>query len=231
MTARPAQQLTDWQAYHRLISRRLKPGLTVLDVGCGRGEIAPFPWEPAPKVELIGADVDPGAAANPASTRFVRLPPTGRWPKETVGVDLVLARYVLEHVESPLEFLRNLRRALKPGGEFLFLTPNVRHPAMAVSRVLPTALKRRVLARIGHADPADVFPSFYRMNTPSALTRLAAQTGFRVLEQETREYAPCGYLQFSAAGRTLARAYQRGLIATGLESIFGAQTIGRWRKG
>lgn len=38
--------------------------------------------------------------------------------------DCVVAVEVLEHVEQDREFLRNVRRVLKPGGTFLMTTPN-----------------------------------------------------------------------------------------------------------
>ncbi len=230
MTARPQVELNDWQTYHGLVAQRLQPGQTVLEVGCGRGDVAPFPWEEHPGVTLIGADIDSSAARNPAITRFVQLPSSGAWSIPRSGVDLVLARYVFEHIDDPAEFLSNVGRALKPDGELIFLTPNRRHPAMAVSRLLPTSLKRGILLRTGHADPHDVFPTRYRMNTPNTLLGLARDHGFAVSEQQTREYAPCGYLSFCAAGRLLARGYRSLLAGSRLESHFGAQIIGRWRK-
>ncbi len=230
MTQRPELPLNDWQSYHQRVAELLECEMTVLDLGCGRGDVAPFPWRRFEEVRLIGADVDPSAARNPAIDDFVELPAEGQWPLPAAGVDLVLARYVLEHVARPAEFLANVRRALKPGGEFLFLTPNALHPAMALSRILPIALKRAVLARSGHAQPEDVFSTHYRMNTPQALARLAAANGFELVRHETREYAPCGYLSFCAAGRVLAQAYRGTVVTTGLESQLGAQIIGRWRK-
>lgn len=231
MTDLPRPELNDWQTYHVWVDRAVEPGMRALEVGCGRGEVAPFPWEERPDVELIGADVDPSAAENPALRRFVRIVSGRHWDVRPGAVDVVLARYVLEHVEDPDEFLENVRRALKPGGALLFLTPNARHPAMWVSRRLPIGIKRRLLARTGHAAEEDVFPTWYRMNTPGELERLAARHGFLVCDQETREYAPCRYLDFlGGAGKRLACGYRDGIRLLGWESALGAQILGRWRK-
>lgn len=231
MTDLPRPEPNDWQTYHLWVDRAVEPGMTVLDIGCGRGEIAPFPWEAKQKVRLIGLDVDPSAARRPALQRFVRVVRGRPWDVPDGSVDVALARYVLEHVDEPGEFLSNVRRVLKPSGAFLFLTPNARHPAMWASRRLPIGLKRRLLARIGHAAEKDVFPTRYRMNTPGTLERLAAQHGFLVCDQETREYKPCRYLDFlGRPGKALARSYQSGIRSLGWEASLGAQILGRWRK-
>jgi len=231
MTDLPRAELNDWQTYHLWVDRAVEPGMTVLDIGCGRGAIAPYPWDLRPDVKLVGLDVDPAAAEHPALSRFVRIVQGRPWAVEEGTADVALARYVLEHVEDPAEFLDNVRRTLKPSGAFLFLTPNARHPAIWASRRLPIGVKRRLLSRIGHAARQDVFPTCYRMNTPGTLERLAAEHGFLVCNQETREYEPCRYLDFlGGSGKAVARRYRSGIRALGWEASLGAQILGRWRK-
>lgn len=224
--AEPEPRLNDWRTYHHWIERRLAGSETVLNVGCGAGRIAPFGWERYPRVRLIGADVDPAAGENPDLDEFVAIRPGQAWAIEERSVNLVLSRYVLEHVARPEEFLANVCRVLKPGGRWLFLTPNRLHPAMLVSRLLPHPLKQKILNRTGGVDEADVFPTCYLINTAARIRALAAGAGLALEAIETREFEPCGYLNFSWPTRLLGKAYHAAVTRTGLDAWFGAQIVG-----
>lgn len=101
----------DRDAYHAEIEKHLARGMTVLDVGCGKGHLNPFPWNRHPDVRVVGIDPDPEAGVN----------------------DLAVCRYVVEHVEDPDQFTGDVRRVLRPGGRFIFLTPSRYHPVILAS--------------------------------------------------------------------------------------------------
>lgn len=222
--------LNDWQTYHSLITKCLRPSMTILEVGCGTGDIAPFPWEEYPDISLIGLDPSPASRANPHLSRFVPMTGESRWPVENESADLVLARYVMEHVPAPAEFFRNIRRVLKPGGRFVFLTPNLWHPAILTSHVLPVAVKRAILWRTMGVDEADIFPTFYRLNRRSLLASIGRQNSLSVEHLQTREFSPCTYADRFVAGRLLFRGYYDFMRTTGLGRHFGASIIGVFRK-
>jgi SAM-dependent methyltransferase len=219
----------DWQVYHHVVASHLQPGMTVLDVGCGKGNISPFPWENHPKVTLIGLDPDPAAERNASLHRFVLLKNEAHWPVADGSVDVVIARYVLEHVASPTALFDNVRRVLKPGGRFIFLTPNKYHPAMIASRHLPHALKTRILARTAGIDDDDVFVAHYRLNTSRKLREEAGQHGFFIEHLATKEFHPVGYIDFSVIGFLIACGYYLALKGTGLEPFLGQSIIGVFR--
>jgi SAM-dependent methyltransferase len=200
--------------------------MTVLDVGCGRGAIAPFPWEAYPSVKLWGIDPDPTAVENPHLEAFTLMTPNANWEIPSGTVDLAIARYVLEHVEDPVAFFRNLSRVLKPGGKFIFLTPNRWHPAMIASHWLPYGIKQRILALTKRADPHDVFPTCYLLNSASAVARAVRRCGLEISELQTREIQPCGYLDFSVLGYVASCAYFSVLRTTGLQRFFGMTMTG-----
>jgi hypothetical protein len=65
---------------------------------------------------------------------------------------------------------------LRPGGHFIFLTPNMRNPLMLANRIgkaLPS-LQKRLVPRIYGRDEADTFPVQYRSNTVDAVRAHAA---------------------------------------------------------
>ena len=226
----PDEGPNDWQAYHRLLGGFLREGMTVVDAGCGRGRVAPFPWSRYPGVRLVGVDPDAAARDNPQLAEFHRLRAGRDWPLGSGTADLVTARYVLEHVAEPADFLGNVRRVLRPGGRFLFLTPNRRHPAMVVSRLLPVAIKRRILGRTSCISHEQVFATRYRMNTPRRIRELAGASGFRIEALLAKEFVPCAYLEFCSAAHLLASAYFLAVTATGWEKYCGAHLIGVLRK-
>lgn len=217
---------TSVSVYHDLIARAVEPGMTVLDVGCGRGTLSPYPWHHHPNIKLWGIDPDPTAAENPHLESFTLLTDDPNWQIPSSTVDLAIARYVLEHVTDPTAFFRNLSRVLKPGGKFLFLTPNFWHPAMIASHWMPYGLKQRILALTKRADPHDVFPTCYLLNSAAALKSAAQRCGLDVTDLQTREIQPCGYLDFSVFGYIASCSYFATMRATGLQRFFGMSMTG-----
>lgn len=224
----------DWQAFHLLIAERLKPHTTILDVGCGRGNIAPFPWSDYEYTELVGLDVDPTAAGNPNLDRFVHLNrecDLEHWPLKGEQFDLIVARYVLEHVADPQSFFGNVRRALKPDGEFLFLTPNFLHPGVLLSATVPHGLKSRLVPMNDRSlESEDVFPTRYRLNTKSAIIRAASNAGLEVVQIHVRDYEPMQYFDFSVPSFLLAYGYYEAVRKLRVESRFGLSIVGVLRR-
>ncbi len=225
----PAGSLTDWQMLHAMIAERIRPGMSILEVGCGRGEISPFPWKEYSGEYLVGIDPDPTASENPYLDRFVHLKTETdlrRWPLDDHCFDLVIARYVLEHVSTPPDFLHNVNRVLKPEGKFLFLTPNLRHPAVRISKLLPTSIKERILSATHRLDSKDVFPTHYRMNTPAVLEQQLGTAGFLMENLTVCEPQPIGYLDFSVPTFYLAYGYYRFLKWSAMERRCGFTILG-----
>ncbi|HZZ26622.1 MAG TPA: class I SAM-dependent methyltransferase [Pirellulales bacterium] len=215
-------QTNDWRTYHKMVASLLRPGIRVLDVGCGVGHVAPFPWDQYPDVEVIGIDPNPEANHNTNLNRFELLKDFSNWPVEDNSIDLVLSRYVLEHVENPEDFFANLTRVLKPGGQFIALTPNHRHPAVICSGILPLRVKQRILKATTGVQESDVFPTWYRINTLSKLRRYAQKFDLQIEHLDAREYGPTGYLDFNVFGFLVSYTYYEAVRWLFLERWFGA---------
>jgi len=155
-----------------LFARHARPGMTVLDAGCG-GERGVCTDAPIERMTIIGADVDPAVGANPFCDAAV-LASVSLVPFREATFDLIHCRWVLEHVVDPLETFRQFARALKPGGRLLAMTPNVYHYASIGAKLTPHVVHRWWWGE--HYDP---FPTHHRANSRRVLKRLCAGAGLR----------------------------------------------------
>ena len=117
-----------------------------------------------------------------------------RLPFEADSFDVVVSVWVLEHLTDPLGVFIEVRRVLRPGGHFIFLTPNLRNPLMLMNRVgraMP-GLQRRVVPRVYGRHEADTFPVRYRANTERDIRAHARGSGLVV--QDLRVVADPTYL-------------------------------------
>src|SRR6267143_2884334 len=166
-----------------LVRSRLTPDSRVLDLGCGRGGL----------VELIWRDVKFAAGLDPDIPSLSEHRAPGMPVLRAVGehlpfagdtFDLVVSVWVLEHVKEPLQVLREVARVLRPGGHFVFLTPNLRNPLVSMNRIgkaIPM-LQTQLVSRFYGRRAADTFPFQYRANTAQAIRRLADGSGLGVAE-------------------------------------------------
>jgi ubiquinone/menaquinone biosynthesis C-methylase UbiE len=174
---------TSGDQLEELVRSYVTPNSQVLDLGCGRGGVVELFWRDV----KLAAGLDPDA---PSLTehhtpglpvirgRGEQLPFAGQ------SFDLVVCLWVLEHVDSPEAVLSEVRRVLRPGGHFVFLTPNLRHPLLLVNRLAAAMpqLQRRAVPRLYGRVEADTFRVRYRANTESALRALAARSELEVAE-------------------------------------------------
>jgi ubiquinone/menaquinone biosynthesis C-methylase UbiE len=101
----------------------LRPGVRVLDVGCGSGELTGWMAELVGPAEVVGVDVDLTVLAiarerrsgHRAVPRFI-LADAAAVPPALGRFDVVYARFLLSHQTDPLSVLRQLRELCRPGG-------------------------------------------------------------------------------------------------------------------
>lgn len=104
----------------------------------------------------------------------------------------------MEHVADPDGFMRAVARCLKPGGSFMFATPNGGHyftiAAKAVHRLKIDELVLRLVR--GGKEEEYHYPVQYLFNTERAIDACARRTGFSTPEYAYIEYqGPGGYMR------------------------------------
>jgi SAM-dependent methyltransferase len=179
---------------------------------------------------LDGADVDPDVRGNPHLRRAVVLE-GGRVPCPDASYDACVSNFVLEHVASPAQHLAEVRRVLRPGGVYVFRTPNRWHYVALVADATPHWFHELVANRLRRLPPTahDPYPTYYRINTRRAVIREARAAGFEVAELRTIEKEP----SYGLASRPLFvafMAYERLVNATDLCADLRANVLAVLRK-
>jgi SAM-dependent methyltransferase len=191
------------EVYAALVRSYLQPDSRLLDLGCGRGGLVEQLEHPLSAIVGIDPDL--------ASLREHRLPLpraqaiSSALPLAAGSIDVAFASWLLEHLPQPGRDFAELGRVLRPGGAFVFVTPNRRHPLALLNRLLGRAGQgqRWLVSQLYGRSGGDTFPAYYRANSPATIAALAAGNGMRVARLETVEDPT--YLAFTPALFRLAQ--------------------------
>lgn len=196
-----------YRIFEREVEGHLRPEHTLLDAGCGR--TAPVLVKYRNRASrLIGIDVvDFAPGTDGLELHQCDL---GAMPLEDDSVDVIMSRSVMEHVAEPARTYQAIRRVLKPGGHFVFLTPNLWDYASIIAMLVPNRFHPWIVARTEGRDERDVFPVVYRTNTRGAINRWARQTDFAIVSFRYLGQYP-SYFLFNGPLFLLATAYEKAI--------------------
>lgn len=172
-------------AFFTQVAALLRPDHVVLDFGAGRGEFMyndPSTYRVWLQnfrgrcAHVDGCDPDKAVLSNPTLDAAALIMIGEPLPYEDGRFDLIVSRYVFEHVTEPEWAARELLRVLKPGGWICAITPNKWGYVALASRLTPNRLHSRALSSVqpGRAE-RDVFPTAYLLNRPAAVRRYFGQ--------------------------------------------------------
>jgi SAM-dependent methyltransferase len=148
----------------------------ILEVGAGPGN----PTSDYLKTlgEPHGVDIDPEIFDNTALKTAAVI--EDRFPFPDCTFDACVSDYVCEHVENPYCHLEEVWRVLKPGGAYVFRTPNRFHYTAIVSHLTPHSFHVKVANRLRSIDGHDPYPTCYRLNSRRKIRRLSRDCGFQI---------------------------------------------------
>ena len=159
----------------------LPPDAEVLDFGAGRGKFGLIDpptirqyTDIKPLTSRFAAfDVDEAVLEN-IETEDRHFSPIGRpLPFEDNSFDLIYCTWVAEHIADPEFYVSELERILKPGGWFCAMTPNKWGIIGIGGRLVPNSMHVKFLKTLApQRDEIDTFPTCYKMNTRSDVSRL-----------------------------------------------------------
>lgn len=158
---------------------------------------------------LDGLDIDERALTNPALKKAY-IYDGKEFPDMEVCYDLIIADYVMEHVEFPQIMLNEVAKILKPGGAFLFRTPNVYHYVSLISKFSPHKFHLAVAnkSRLRGDHDIDPYPTFYRLNSRHNVNKFAKKADLIVTQMKMIEKEP-GYLKFHPWAYKIGVLYER----------------------
>lgn len=185
-----------------LATLRAAPAGRLVDVGCGRGDLAAQfvarGWratgiEPSPAAVEIAASR--GVDARVGTLADVALEPA--------GYDVAVFQHSLEHTPDPLADLERVRAALRPGGQVLITVPN-----------FGSWQRRRFRDRWFHLD----LPRHRTHFSPAGLRAVLERAGLTVdqLSTSTSAAGLPATMQYAVAGRCLFPGGLALRVAVGL---------------
>ncbi|MBI4557561.1 MAG: class I SAM-dependent methyltransferase [Candidatus Hydrogenedentes bacterium] len=148
----------------------------LLDAGCSRGD------PDIPSIQrarqAVGCDVDLAGLRGNTLERDRVLAGLEALPFADESFDVVVCKWVVEHLSAPRRIFREFWRVLRPGGVVAILTPNRFSMFALVARLVPYRLKQAFKAYLFGGHEEDTHPTLYRANTIRALRRTMTAAAF-----------------------------------------------------
>jgi len=189
------------------ILRYLRNGDIIVDAGCGNGSQYKYDLKNMAK-EIIGVDTCDDIEQNDNVTRRLKNS-IDNISLSDESVDIIISRYVFEHIKEPEKVLKEFKRILKPDGKII-LTPNRFNYVYLISSMTPQSFHLWV-NKIRTDDTMaekDTFPTYYKLNYGKAIKTNAFKAGLEVKETIFFEPKPA-YLIFTPWLFRLGVFYER----------------------
>ena len=219
----------------RFVLPLLRPGLAVVDVGCGPGTITLGLAERVAPGRVLGIDIDAGriaAATDAARTAGIanaafQVADAAALPMPADSVDIVFANGLIEHPPDPAAIVAGFARVLRPGGRVALRSPD--WGAAIVQPASPDLLRaidlRNAWQRHGRGDP----------EAGRKLTGLLAAAGFTGIAAHAEADADTGdaarardYMLRILGDPDLAALARRRGWATPAEIALSADAWAEW---
>ncbi|HRI88291.1 MAG TPA: methyltransferase domain-containing protein [Candidatus Hydrogenedentes bacterium] len=214
-------------AYDAALAEYVTNESILLDAGSSRGD--PDLPSLARARQAVACDVDLAGLRANVLVRDRVVSPLETLPFRSGAFDVIVCKFVLEHVSAPLRVLREFARVLRPGGIIAVLTPNRLSVFAAVSSLVPYSAKQWLKKVLFGGHSEDTFRTYYRANTPGTLDRLMGEAGF-VNERIEMLAGMWAFFIFSTPLALAVRAVERLQTRIPIARNCSTHIMGVWRK-
>jgi len=166
--------------FYSRINYLIKDDSEVLDYGAGRGA-----WAEDENVfrkkkrnlrgkvkKIYACDVDKDVYLNKNVDEILAMK-DGCVLAPNESMDIIIVDFVLEHIENPKMFFKEIDRLLKPGGWFCARTPHKYNLISLFSKLIKNSLHSFILKYVQPSrKEKDIFPTYYRLNTLKKLNKI-----------------------------------------------------------
>jgi len=209
--------------YEKVLSSYVDSNTKWLDLGCGHQVLPSWRLEQEKKLvgrcrSVVGIDYDSGSLkAHKSISERVRGSIT-ELPFRDNYFDLVTANMVVEHLDKPDAQFHEVFRVLKPGGGFVFHTPNALGYLTIGARLIPNRFKKRLVYLLEGRNENDIFETHYRANSRKKIGELAHATGFSLVKVKMM-VTDAGFSSFSPPLAALELVWIRLLMTESLKPL------------
>lgn len=172
----------------------------VLNIACERELVPKFLPAAIPSKNVFGVEINRAIVAEIPNVKYCDVD-RDAFPFPDATFDLIISAWGIEHFKTQNVFVESAR-TLKPGGRFIFITPNRQSPIFLASRLLGGRFAQwyyRVIMRSRYTP----HQAYYRFNTVGAVRRVARATGFTL--RECIVFGPSIVLYYFSFSRLLQR--------------------------
>ncbi len=148
----------------------------LLDAGCGEGGLTSKYQSIARHV--IGVDRYLMPIKDTVELNWIVDADLNQLPLPDSTFDVVMSSWVLEHLKQPEVMFAEVARVLRPGGHFLFITPNAYNYLIWARRLVPNNISTPLVDRIYGRGEDYIFSTHYRANTRRSIDRALIPAGF-----------------------------------------------------
>ena len=177
------------EIYGQTVRRHIDNKTHWLDLGCGRrilgNDLEKLEDEMvATAASVVGCDMDAEGLRRHRNIQKRVLASIDELPFPGAAFNLITCNMVVEHLSNPARSFAEIVRVLSPGGTLIVHTPNLLNYMIfanhTMGRIVPWKLRLRLIESAERRSGKDVFPTYYRANTFSSISRIGAKLGLQV---------------------------------------------------